>query len=103
MTDMSLFYRTSDGTSSSISEVAIVLYQGTRPAITGTSAHSTIADVHVVRGQSSSMNSRRGNFTIPNDETYFVAFYSGFYDQGGNGVELGKAIMIVDAVIVSTP
>jgi hypothetical protein len=100
MTDMSLFYRTS-GTRS-FSEVAIVLYQGTRPAITGTNAH-TIVDVHIVRGQSRSVNFRRGHFTIPNDETYFVAFYSGFYDRGGNGVGFREAIMIVDAVIVSTP
>ena len=77
-------------------ESAIVLYQGTPPA---TNQH-TIAAVNVVRGFTIA-EFKTETFEIAENGTYFVAFYSGSYNQPGVGYV--EASMVVGEVSVSTP
>ena len=108
---MSLFYRaegatvyqeTEQGIVESLLyyESAIVLYEGAPPA---TNEH-TIAAVHVVRGFTIAEFKTKA-FEIEENGTYFVAFYSGSYDQS-SGDQVGadiRASMVVGEVSVSTP
>jgi hypothetical protein len=69
-------------------EAAIVLYQGTPPAINGT----TIIDAHVIRGKNIAQY-KTESFTIPAQGTYFVGFYLASYDQTG-GTLLGADMQV---------
>ena len=69
-------------------ECALVLFQGSNPAMTST----TVADVKIVRGNFI-RNTKTDTFTIPSDGNYFVGFFAGSYGQTGGSV-LGASLTI---------